>query len=91
MNERTSKAAYADLLAAVVEALDVPLPSIAIADERAYHLLMERRMSDLRSVLTVMFAVDGDPWVTAATIRRRTADEPVTYTPYKPKMDGADR
>ncbi|WP_412077768.1 hypothetical protein ACLF6K_26050 [Streptomyces xanthophaeus] len=91
MNERTQKAAYADLLAAVVEALDVPLPSIADVDERVYYLLLERRVSDLRVVLAVMLSLGGDPWQNASVIRRRTAEEPVTYTPYEPRRNGVGR
>lgn len=91
MNERTEKAAHLDLLAAVVAALDVPLPSIADADERLYYRLMERRMSDLRVVLAAMLAHGGDPWENASEIRRRTAEEPVLYIPFEFAHDGADR
>ncbi|MGW6462196.1 hypothetical protein ACWF94_40780 [Streptomyces sp. NPDC055078] len=79
----------ADLIAAVVEALDVPLPSIADADERAYHRLLERRVTDVRVTLAVLLKYPetgvGD---NAAYIRTRTAAEPVTYTPFEPRPDG---
>ncbi|MFF4433041.1 hypothetical protein ACFYZ4_28275 [Streptomyces sp. NPDC001513] len=88
MNERTHNAAVTDLLRAVVEALDVPLPSVAEDDERVYHRLLERRASDVRIVLDVMLRRDGDPWENASIIRRRTAQEPVTYTPFVFKDGG---
>ncbi|MCX5013508.1 hypothetical protein OG765_21295 [Streptomyces sp. NBC_00555] len=91
MNERTMQAAHIDLLTAVVAALDVPLPSIADADERLYHRLLERRMSDVRVVLAAMVRHGGDPWENASEIRRRTAEVPVTYTPFEFTQDGADR
>ncbi|MGP3687419.1 hypothetical protein ACTVZO_22415 [Streptomyces sp. IBSNAI002] len=91
MNERTMQAAHTDLLAAIVAALDVPLPSIADADERLYHRLLERRTSDLRVILAAMLRHSGDPWENASEIRRRTAEEPVIYIPFDFTHDGADR
>ncbi|MEU4955113.1 hypothetical protein [Streptomyces lavendulae] len=91
MTERTLKVGYADLLAAIVEALDVPLPSLAYVDERRYYRLLEHRAADVRIAVGVNLAHSGDPWLAASEIRRRTAEEPVTYTPYEPKTDGADR
>ncbi|MEU7067742.1 hypothetical protein [Streptomyces sp. NPDC046161] len=83
MNERTLKASYADLLAAIVNALDVPLPSLAEADERTYYQLLERRASDVRVVVAVNLSHSRDPWLAASEIRRRTAEGPVTYTPFE--------
>ncbi|MGW7141145.1 hypothetical protein [Streptomyces xanthophaeus] len=91
MNDRTLKAAYADLLAAIVEALDVPLPSLAQADERTYYLLLERRASDIRIAAEVNLSHTLDPWMAASAIRRRTAETPVTYTPFEFKPDGGSR
>ncbi|GGR85705.1 hypothetical protein Snoj_44120 [Streptomyces nojiriensis] len=84
MNERTERAAVADLLSAIVAALDVPLPALAEADERAYHRILQRRASDVRIVLRVMLRHrgDGDLWESASEIRHRTAEEPVSYTPF---------
>ncbi|MCP3758732.1 hypothetical protein [Streptomyces sp. TBY4] len=82
MNQRTENAAVTDLLRAIVEALDVPLPSLADADERAYHRLLAHRTSDLRVTLAVLLSRGGDPWENASIIRRRTAEEPVTYAPF---------
>lgn len=70
-----------DLLASIHEALVIPLPGLADADERAYYKLMERRISDVRQIVSMVLDVpscllDGD----AKAMRRRTADSPVTYT-----------
>lgn len=91
MNERTLKAGYADLLAAVVDALDVPLPSLAETDERAYQHLLGHRAGTVRSVMQANLTHSRDPWLAASEIRRRTAESPVTYTPFEFKMDGETR
>ncbi|WP_330261737.1 hypothetical protein [Streptomyces sp. NBC_00539] len=90
MNERTDMA-YADLLDAIVEALDVPLPSIAEADERLYYRLLERRALAVRITLRANRNVSRDPRLATGTIRTRTAEEPVTYTPYEFEKDGEER
>ncbi|MCY0924810.1 hypothetical protein OTB20_00965 [Streptomyces sp. H27-H1] len=87
MSERTEKSAVADLLSAIVAALDVPLPSLAATDERAYLRLLERRTGDVRIVV----AYAEDRWEAASEIRRRTAEAPVTYTPFEFTADGASR
>lgn len=79
----------ADLLAAVVEALDIPLPSFADADERAHHRLLADRAG--RTVIALRGVLDNghDLDTSAQWLRTRTAEEPVTYTPWKrPEQDG---
>jgi hypothetical protein len=90
MSERLEPAgAVADLLAAVVEALDMPLPSLDDADERAYHRLLERRTSGVRIALEVKLQYLGDDVRgTTDAIRRRTAEEPITYTPFDFEASG---
>ncbi|MFD4144250.1 hypothetical protein [Streptomyces sp. NPDC058572] len=90
MSERIEPAgAVADLLAAIVEALDVPLPSIDAADERAYHRLLERRTSDVRIALEVkLHYLGNDVRDTTDAIRRRTAAAPITYTPFDVEESG---
>lgn len=85
-----------DLLAAIRDAVEVPLPSNELADERAWHQLMYRRLTDLRVSLSV--ALDAK-WVNgldaaheAAYIRARTAATPVTYTLWqRPEPAGGER
>ncbi|MGW7108802.1 hypothetical protein ACWGHU_21855 [Streptomyces xanthophaeus] len=90
MNERT-EAAQVDLLAAIVQALDLPLPSITEADERLYYRLLERRALAVRIIIESNRAVSRDPRLAADAIRTRTAEEPVTYTPYEDEKNGAER
>ncbi|MCP3754929.1 hypothetical protein [Streptomyces sp. TBY4] len=90
MNERT-ESAHVALLEAIVEALDLPLPSIAEADERLYYGLLERRVLAVRITLQANRTVSRDPRLAADAIRTRTAEEPVTYTPYEFDKDGEDR
>jgi hypothetical protein len=90
MNERIEPAgAVAELLAAVVEALDMPLPSLDDADERAYHRLLERRTAAVRNALAAKLQyLDYGVSDTTNAIRRRTAEEPITYTPYDFEASG---
>ncbi|MGX1504644.1 UNVERIFIED_CONTAM: hypothetical protein RKD43_003269 [Streptomyces graminofaciens] len=90
MSERIEPGgAVVDLLAAVVAALDLPLPSIDDADERAYHRLLERRTSDVRIALEVKLQYLGDDVSdTTEAIRRRTAEEPITYTRFDFEASG---
>jgi hypothetical protein len=84
--------AVTDLLAAVVEALDVPLPGLDDADERAQHRLMERRTSLVRATLASILAhpgpLDGRE---ARVLRRQTELSPVTYTVWQAAPAGGDR
>ncbi|MFJ1864082.1 hypothetical protein ACIOD1_05575 [Streptomyces sp. NPDC088097] len=83
MNERTMKAGYADLLAAVADALDVPLPSLAATDEDAYRQLLEHRTSIVRSTMQANLKHSRDPWLAASQIREHCAAYPITYTPFE--------
>jgi hypothetical protein len=81
--ESTLSSAVLDLLAAIRDAADVPLPSLDLADEHAWHQLTARRLSDLHTTLSVALdpKYDGVDFAReAAIIRARTADSPVTYT-----------
>ncbi|MER6394260.1 hypothetical protein ABT236_38135 [Streptomyces sp. NPDC001523] len=92
MNERTLSAGYADLLAAVADALDVPLPSFAAADEDAYRQLLEHRAGIVRSTVQANLQHSRDPWLAASQIRERSAGYPITYTPFKHRpVNGEDR
>lgn len=89
MSEQTLPESVRDLLAAVVEALTVPLPSIDEGDERAYHRLLERRTTDVRIILGSIVdypnvPIDND----ADDVRARIAETPVTYALYEPQADG---
>ncbi|MFE2547698.1 hypothetical protein ACFXGI_03980 [Streptomyces sp. NPDC059355] len=89
MNERT-EAAHADLLDAIVEALNVPLPSIADADERLYYRLLARRALAVRIVIATNRVVSRDPQLAADAIRVQTAEDPVTYALFKAAKDGGE-
>ncbi|WP_046496555.1 hypothetical protein [Streptomyces odonnellii] len=77
------------LLAAIADALNLPLPSVHQHDERAYHRLLERRSQAVRSQLLAILAYPDLGFVDdAARIRSETAASPVTYTPWKDPRDG---
>lgn len=70
-----------DLLAAVAEALTIPLPIGERADQRAYHQLLEQRSFFVRiNLLALVEEVDADLTLDAVHLRKCTAEMPVTYT-----------
>jgi hypothetical protein len=84
-----------DLLAAIRDAVDVPLPSLDPADERAYHQLMYQRLTDLHVSLSVALAAKStdtlDAADEAAYVRARTACSPVTYALWECPAAGGEQ
>ncbi|BBA99257.1 hypothetical protein RVR_5798 [Actinacidiphila reveromycinica] len=80
--EATLTSSVHNLLAAIRDALDVPLPGVEDADERRFCWLMDDRRSAIYSTLNAILNSptpqihDAD----TAYIRRRIEDRPVTYT-----------
>lgn len=73
-----------DLLAAVAEALNVPLLSTEVHDERAASRLLDRRATYVRHYLELLrshpnVSIHRD----AADLRAYIADTPVTYTTWE--------
>jgi hypothetical protein len=93
--EATLSSAVLELLTAIVEALDVPLPGLDEADDRAYQAVMRRRLSEVHIVLDVALSPEWvgtlDPAREAANIRQRTADTPITYTVWERPADGGEQ
>ncbi|MET9728484.1 hypothetical protein [Streptomyces zaomyceticus] len=81
-----------DLLSAIVEALDIPMPSIEDADERKHYRLLERRATDVRIAWRSLLRHPSHPDLhyDAAYIRTCTAEQPVTYTAYEPDRAGGE-
>lgn len=73
----------AALLAAVCDALDIPLPGIDDADERARTQLLVTRSARARIAVECVLA-GHDVANNADWLRETTADTPVTYTPWVP-------
>lgn len=75
-----------DLLAAVVDALDVPLPGLGDGDERAFNRLMERRRSLVHSTLASILRhpTGGITPSDAEHLRAGVESQPITYTPWDP-------
>ena len=80
----------ADLLAAVAEALDIPIPSIETADECKHYRLLEDRTMHTRVALQSLLRHRDHPDLAddAAYIRRCTAEYPVTYAPFRSSEAG---
>ncbi|MFI0230795.1 hypothetical protein [Streptomyces sp. NPDC017086] len=70
------------LLRALHDALDLPLPGLTDADERAYHLLLHDRASRARIILECVLVNDHDLGPAAERLTAWTAEGPVTYTPW---------
>ncbi|WP_314242685.1 hypothetical protein [Streptomyces sp. DSM 40907] len=83
--------AHADLLDAIVDALDLPLPSLEAVDERLYFRLLERRAVAVRIIIESNRCVIWDPRRAADAIHTRTAEEPVTYTLYEAEKYGDEQ
>lgn len=72
-----------DLFAAIADALNLPLPSTNLDDERVYHRLIERRALHVRILLE---SLSSHPDVSihqdAADVRSQIEQTPVTYTTF---------
>jgi hypothetical protein len=81
----------AALLAAVVEALTIPLPDTNNEAERAHYTLLQRRTTEVRVALatTLDFPEQALLRQDAAYLRASTAKTPVTYPVFVPReQDG---
>ncbi|MGV9707491.1 hypothetical protein [Streptomyces sp. NPDC003483] len=73
-----------DLLAAIGEALDVPLPSTEVHDERAANRLLGLRAAHVRHYLESLAShPDVSLHRDATDLRTYIADTPVTYTTWE--------
>ncbi|MFJ5105177.1 hypothetical protein [Streptomyces sp. NPDC088554] len=79
---RAEAVQHRDLLAAIAESLDVPLPSIATRDELVCRGLLSSRASRVVSAARLILAKGHSLDGTAQWIRRGAANTPVTYTPW---------
>ncbi|MFF3872548.1 hypothetical protein [Streptomyces sp. NPDC001978] len=70
------------LLRAVHDALDIPLPGLTDADERAHATLLTRRAARARVILACVLSDGHQAGESAETLRAWTAEDPVTYTPW---------
>lgn len=70
-----------DLLAAIVDHLDVPLPD-DYDDNLKYRCLLESRAAQLRGYLKGMVEEQHEPTFHVDGIRDMTASLPITYVPY---------
>ncbi|GAQ58751.1 hypothetical protein [Streptomyces acidiscabies] len=71
------------LLRAVHDALDIPLPGLTDADERAHAALLQQRSISARVILACVLEDGHNVGTSAEALRARTADMPVTYTPWQ--------
>lgn len=72
----------AALLAAIKEALDVPLPAVGEENDREYVRLLERRTAAIRTVLEAIPGGDDVSDYDVRAIRLRTEHSPITYEPF---------
>ena len=71
----------ADLLAALLAAVDIPLPASG-DDERAFNALLERRTTIVRTVLEGIVSDGEIAAFDADSVRRSVARSPILYEPY---------
>ncbi|MGY4967578.1 hypothetical protein [Streptomyces sp. 900105245] len=70
------------LLRVVHDALDIPLPGLTDADERAYARLLELRTMHARVTLACILQDGHGVGQSVSFLRDRLEREPVTYTPW---------
>ena len=72
------------LVAAIVETLDIPLPSVGDVDERKHYRVLEHRVSDVVIALSSLLKYPsvGALEDITAYIREWATRYPVTYTPF---------
>ncbi|MDJ0461577.1 hypothetical protein [Streptomyces sp. H27-C3] len=79
-----------ELLQAVVDAVDLPLPDITEQDDRERTLLLDRRAAHVAIILGLVLRDGGttiaDLTADAAHLRKYTAG-PLTYTPWQAPRD----
>ncbi|MFH9039473.1 hypothetical protein ACH4FA_08955 [Streptomyces sp. NPDC017966] len=71
-----------ELLRAVHDALDLPLPGLTDADEYAYAGLLANRARDARVILAGVLHDGHEPGRAAVALRGWLDRWPVTYTPW---------
>ncbi|MFJ9807123.1 hypothetical protein ACIRTB_02645 [Streptomyces sp. NPDC101158] len=92
MSEHTElRGDVTELLKAIAEALDLPVPSIREGDDHKFQRLLIDRATNVWVAVTVLLQHPGSGALkhTTAYVRRHTADHPVTYTPFE--SSGQDR
>ncbi|MFE7549957.1 hypothetical protein [Streptomyces gardneri] len=72
------------LLTAIVEALDIPFPSVEDAEERKHYRVLEKRVQDVVIPLSSLMKYPGEGALETATlfVREWMQRHPVTYTPF---------
>lgn len=80
-------AAVTDLLAAIRDALDVPLADRPLDDQQRAELLT-RRAADTRVVVELLLT-HGDITRSTARLREWTAEHPVTYPTWQARVEQA--
>ncbi|MFY1677780.1 hypothetical protein [Streptomyces sp. WMMC905] len=74
--------AAVELLRAVHDALDIPLPGLTDKDEHAHTRLLETRAREARVTLATVLDQGHEVGPAARTLRVWTAQCPVAYTPW---------
>lgn len=78
-----------DLLAAIREALDVPLSALTDADERTRARILNERAGVARIVVAGILDQGHDVASAAAYLAERTAETPIAFTVWqRPEPDG---
>ncbi|MFB7938992.1 hypothetical protein [Streptomyces sp. NPDC056049] len=80
------------LVAAIVEALDLPLPSVEDADEAKHYRVLEKRAEDVIVGLSMLLKFASEMPVAEATVYVRdwTKRHPITYTPFRSDQTEAE-
>lgn len=84
--ERTAHQTTLDLLRAIADALNVPLPATTDRDGRLHHWLLTGRATSIHVAITAVLE-GANTEARAAVLRLRTAETPITYTTWAPNRE----
>ncbi|WP_030543114.1 hypothetical protein [Streptomyces albus] len=79
-----------ELLAALADAVDLPLPDITDADERRAGNVLRDRARTAVAVARGVLDDDHDPARAAAYLREQTAATPANYRPWRDPLNGGE-
>ncbi|MFP8885028.1 hypothetical protein [Streptomyces mangrovi] len=88
MNTSEISAPVRELLAAVLEAIDLPMPDITEADERRAAVVQRDRTRVAAVVTRGVLECGHDPGHAAEYLRRRTTETPADYRPWQGGGEG---
>lgn len=90
MADQDARDQLLDLLAAIGEHADLPMPGITDSDIRAHSRLATDRTRRITTAIRFIREEGHTPSETAAWLRQQAAENPATYTQHTPVVTDGD-